>query len=131
MTDFELVTAFNDMATNTQSIFMNYVAILFAYLVAAYLTAHKLSKVMTIAVTALFTIVTFQETFTLLFTWKDQVGLMRAFQARATLNWHGASSGGIWVGTLFYLLFGVTTMGGYVGALVFFFLRRRSDLRAR
>ncbi len=129
MTDHEILSLFNEMAANTQGAFMNFVAILSAFLIAGYLAAHRLSKTMTVILTVLFSVVAVQEGLTVLFHWGDQIGLMVDMRSRETLSWRGASRGGPWLGAIFNSTFGFTVIGGYIGALIFFFHQRRVGLK--
>ena len=130
MTDYEILSLFNEMAANTQGAFMNFVAILSAFLIAGYLAAHRLSKTMTVILTVLFSVVAVQEGLTVLFHWGDQVGLLADIRSRAALSWHGASRGGPSLGIFFNITFGFTVIGGYIGGLIFFFHQRRVGLKS-
>ena len=130
MTDYEVLSLFNEMAANTQGAFMNFVAILSAFLIAGYLAAHRLSKTMTIIVIALFTVAAVQEGAVMILHWGDQVGLLADIYSRETLSWHGATRGGPLLGPFFDWAFGITVIGGYIGALVFFFHQRRVGLKS-
>ena len=130
MTDYEVLTVFNEMSANTQDAYMNFVAILSGFLIAGFLVANKLSKSMTIIVTALFTVAALQQGSVIFLLWGDQVGLLADIHSREALNWHGASRGGPSLGPFFDWTFGITVIGGYIGALVFFFHQRRVGLKS-
>ena len=61
MTDYELMSVFGEFVALQQDAYMNFVTIIFAYIVAGYFVAEKLSSKMTTVITILFTIVAFQE----------------------------------------------------------------------
>ena len=61
MTDYELVYIFTENLNSLQSAFMNYVAVLFAFLIAAYLIADKLKSSMVFIVVGLFTLMALQQ----------------------------------------------------------------------
>ena len=130
MTDYEVLSLFNEMSANTQGAYMNFVAILSAFLIAGYLAAHRLSKTMTIIVIALFTVAALQEGCVSFLLWGDQLGLMVDMRAHAALSWHGASRVGPLLGIFFYSTFAATIIGGYIGALVFFFHQRHVGLKS-
>ncbi len=130
MTDYEVLSLFNEMAANTQGAFMNFVTILSAFLIAGFLAAHKLSKTMTIIVIALFTVAALQEGAVMIFHWIGQAGLMVDMRSREALSWHGATRGGRWLGPIFTTTFVFIVVGGYIGALVFFFHQQRTGLKS-
>lgn len=126
MTDYEILSLFSEFGANTQTVFMNYVTVLSAFLIAGFLVADRLSKTMTIVLVALFSVVAFQQGTALLLHWGDQVGLMADIRGREALGWHGSARVGPLIGALFNITYFVAVIGGYVGALVFFFSRRRA-----
>jgi len=127
MTDHEILSLFSEFGGNTQETFINYVGVLSAFLVAAYLAADRLSKTMTTVLIALFSVVALQQGTALLLHWGDQVGLLAEIRARENLAWHGAHRASPSMGLIFYATYFVTVFGGYVGALVFFFDRRHAS----
>lgn len=130
MTDFEILSLFSEFAVNTQDTFVNYVGVLSAFIVAAYLVADKLSRTMVVAIIGLFSLVALQQGTALLLHWGDQVGLLGEIRGREALGWHGANRVSPSVGLIFYTTYFATVFGGYVGALVFFFDRRRRKTTA-
>jgi len=125
MTDYEVLSLFGEFATNIQDTFVNYVGVLSAFLVASYLVADKLTSRTAIVLVGLFSLVAVQQGAALLLHWNDQVGLLTEIRTRDELAWHGANRAPAWFGLIFYITYFVTVFGGYVGALVFFFDRRR------
>ena len=57
MSDYELIQLFYEILNGLQTALMNYVAVLFAFLIAAYLIADKLESRMAFIIVALFTLV--------------------------------------------------------------------------
>ena len=130
MTDFELLMAFNEMAINGQEVYMNFVSIVFGFIVAGYLVADKLSGKMVILMVTLFTFVTLQEAMNTTLFLLDQVGLIPEMQTRDALQFHGANN----VGDIFAPLFIAIKIGtlilAYIGSIVFFFHQRRAGKKA-
>ncbi len=127
MTDYELLDLFIQNADSLQSAFMNYIAVLFAFLIAGYLAAATLVFV----VVALFTLVTLQQA---LYTWgygNDLAGfagqiIARAAENPSALGWHGtASLMGVAISNPVASSSGsVVIILSYIGALVLFFHQR-------
>jgi len=126
MTDYEILSLFGEFATNTQDTFVNYVSILFAFIIASYLVADRLTKTMVVVLIGLFSMVAIQQGTALLLHWNDQLGLLAEIRGRDELDWHGANRAPAWFGLVFYATYFVTVFGGYIGSLVFFFDRRRA-----
>ena len=61
MADYELVYFLYEDINSLQTTVINFVAVLFAFLIAAYLAADKLESTMVFIVVALFTLVTVQQ----------------------------------------------------------------------
>lgn len=131
MTDYELLSLFSEFGGNTQETFVNYVGVLSAFIVAAYLVADRLTTKMTVVIVTLFSIVALQQGSALLLHWGDQVGLLAEIRTRDELMWHGAHRAPPSIGLIFYATYFITVFGGYIGALVFFFDRRRRPANNR
>jgi len=131
MTDYEILSLFSEFAGNTQDTFINYVGVLTAFIVAGYLVADKLTKMMLVILVALFSIVAIQQGTALLLHWGDQAGLLAEIQAREELSWHGAHRAPPWASGIFYATYFLAVFGGYIGALIFFFDRRRGETASR
>lgn len=125
MTNYEILSLFSEFGVNTQDTFINYVGLLSAFIVASYLVADKLTTTMTVVLVGLFSIVAVQQGAALLLHWGDQVGLLAEIRQRDDLVWHGAHRAPPSVGLVFYATYFFTVFGGYIGAIVFFFDRRR------
>ncbi len=61
MTDYELINLFQLHLVNLQTAVMNYVAVLFAFLIAAYLAADKFESSMVFIIVGLFTLIVLQQ----------------------------------------------------------------------
>ena len=131
MTDYELVYIFTENLNSLQSAFMNYVGVLFAFLIAAYLVAAKLESSMVLIVVGLFTLIAFQQVAPV-FGYGSTVGELgsqiaaRAIEDPSSLSWHGTAKP--WGATaLFITEFSETVVLvlSYIAGLVFFFHQRR------
>jgi len=129
MTDFEVLMAFNEMAINGQDAYMNFVSIVFGFIVAGYLIADKLNRKMTIILTLLFTVVAFQEAMSAMLFLQDQVGLIPEMQTRKALQFHGASRVGDFAAPLLIATHVATQILAYVGSMIFFFHQRHEGLK--
>ena len=121
MSDYELVTAFVLNADGLQTTFTNFVAVLFAFLIAAYLVADKLESNMVFIVVGLFTLVAVQQAFNAAGFGNDVAGLARQIAAQAAhdpagLGWHGtaATLGAV---TIPFLRFSALDLVLLIGAL--------------
>ncbi len=131
MTDYELITAFNEYNTLMQTSFTNYVAVLFAFLIAAYLIADKLESSMVPSIVALFTLVALNQLSNVIGGGHDWAAVGMQIAARATeqtssLGWHGAATpwGRLTISILQFSAAVILT-ASHIGALIFFFHQRR------
>jgi hypothetical protein len=125
MTDYEMVSLFNEYETILQSTFINFVTIVFAFLIASYFAADKLSKSMMLVVLAVFTFACLQEGVTFFLFYNEQSALASLFPARESLGWHGASYLGEGTFNFLWAIYFSTIVVGYFGALIFFVHQRR------
>ena len=134
MSDFELVSLFSELVINLQTSFMNYVAVLFAFLVGGYMTADKLDTITASIFIGLFSLVTLQQASPVLGFGNDASSLAALIAVRAAddpsgLGWHGAASSLGSIGTPILGVGAITIiLLSYLGALVFFFHQRRVGL---
>ena len=131
MTDYELMSLFGEYVGQQQVVYMNFVTIIFAYIIASYLVADKLSGPMAAIITILFTVVAFQMGTTSFFLLQDQFGLVPEMATRSALQFHGAVQGGQTLINMYTILNIITQIIAYVGALIFFFHQRRIGLQAQ
>ena len=132
MSDYELLYLCMEASNNLQSTLMNFVAVLFAFLIAGYLVADKLDSKMVFILVTLFTLLAYQQVMNTFGFSTDFVGLVNQIQERVLkdpsgLGWTGAAS------SFATSAFGARTVsfGGiiiliasYIGALTFFFHQR-------
>ncbi len=131
MSDYELVDLFTEQLNTLQSSFMDYVAVLFAFLIAAYLVAAKLESRMVTVIVVLFTVVALQHVLPILASGSDFAGVAGQIALRATndsssVNWHGAAMpwGPVAISITRYSAV-VALIVSYIGGLIFFFHQRR------
>ena len=79
MTEFELLSMFNEYETIMQNSFMNFVTILFAFLIASFFVAARLNKRMSLVVVSVFTLASLQMGVTFILYYREQTGLVREF----------------------------------------------------
>ena len=75
MSDYELIDLFFQDISGLQTVVMNFVAVLFAFLIAGYLIADKLDSSIVFIVVMLFTLVTLQQTLITIGLGHDFAGL--------------------------------------------------------
>ena len=130
MTDYEIVSVFNEFVSTTWSIFATYVSIIFAFLVASYLVASKLVPRIVAVVIVLFTLVSFWAVWGLNRTAANLVASIAEIKRRvqqdgASLGWLPATS--IPDAMLHAIPFLITTVAvvAFAGSVVFFFHQRK------
>ena len=130
MSDYEMVDIFLQYSNNLQTHFMNYVAVLFAFLIAAYLIAHKLESSMAFIIIGLFTLVAMIQGVNISGAGHDFASLgmevaARASQDSTNLDRHGTQT---WLGHigLPFVRFStaMVVIVSYLGGLIFFFHQR-------
>ena len=135
MTEYEVVSALTATLDLLWTIFATYVSIVFAFLVASYLVAHKLVSGIVWLVLTLYTVVSAWAIFGLSRTSATVVGLVfeikrMALEPGSTLGWHTVVST---PDIAFPFISFVTTSVGviaYVGSIVFFFYQRHLNVEA-
>ena len=130
MTDYELVSLYYEINNGLQVAFMNYVAILFAFLVAGFFAADKLSRPMVGVVIVLFTLAAFQEASEYLAAYSDVLSILPDIRSREALDWHLSNQLSDTAETYFNITYVGTAIIGYLGALFFFFHQRHQGLKA-
>ena len=133
MTDYELITFFYGAINSLQTAVMNYVAVLFAFLIAAYLIAEKLEARMVVVVVALFTLVTLQQVSPVIGFGHDCTALASQIVERAAadpagIGWIGAATPFLSDVGVPVVQFGsiIVVILSYIGALIFFFHQRHA-----
>jgi|GEM_PF-5011534 len=129
MTDYELLSTFHAHASSANAVYMGFAGVLFAYLIAGYFVAAKLSKAMALLLTVLFSIVVFQEAASMVVYLNDAFRLAPEMRTRESLQFHGVVQGGDLPILFFNITFIFTAAISYIGALIFFFFKDESDLK--
>ena len=130
MSDYELVSLFAEYNGQLQTTLMNYVAVLFAFLIAGYLAADNLELRMVSIIVGLFTLVALPQVINAMGFGHDVAALasqiaVRAAEGSSDVGWHGTTT---WLGSTGVPVFRATTIivivPSYIGALIFFFHQR-------
>ena len=129
MTDHELLSLGIDMLANLQSLFTNYMTLLFAFIVTSFLVAHKLDRAMAVVVIVLFTALASSQLMEMLLVNMDVDALSEQLRARVAAGseataWHGLTHAR-WQGDFITIMQLTSAVGGYFAALFFFFHQRR------
>ena len=130
MSDYELIISFREFYGMFQAQYINYISVLFAFLIAAYMVAAKLQPAMVVVVVALFSAFALDSIIVLNFINSDVGELQHVMHARmlegqTDLSWLNAARASPGPSlTIFAVLRHITIIGGYVGALIFFFHQR-------
>ncbi len=128
MTDYEIASLFAEYASILEQTFINYISVMFAFLVASYLVAHRLSNAMIGVVLVLYSAFALNQIAMMFAVSSDLRGLEllmveRISQGAEELRFHSGARN-----PLLGLLLGVSgffaMVGGFVGSLWFFFLQR-------
>ncbi len=133
MTDFELAMLFKEYYSALQSQYINFVSVIFAFLVAGYLVASKLQPIMVVVVITLFSAFVLDSLLAVNFLAADMLRLQDLMAARieagsTDLLFHsGARGDTASADFLFTASRVVVVAGGYIGAIVFFFYQRRAE----
>ena len=133
MTDFELAMLFKEYYSVLQSQYINFVSVIFAFLVAGYLVASKLQPIMVVVVITLFSAFVLDSLLAVNFLAADMLRLQDLMAARieagsTDLLFHsGARGDTASADFLFTASRVVVVAGGYIGAIVFFFYQRRAE----
>jgi hypothetical protein len=126
MREYETAHLFKEMMELLDVATMNYVSVLFALLVASYLVAARLNKVMAGIVVGLFSLFALIIIFTVHRTMAGASALIgharrAAAQGDASLNWHPMVSEPANFVEVFTPIYTATLIASFVAVLVFFF----------
>ena len=130
MSDYELIISFREFYGMFQAQYIKYISVLFAFLIAAYMVASKLQPAMVVVVVALFSAFALDSIIVLNFINNDVGELQHVMHARTLegqtdLSWLNAARASPGPSlTIFAVLRHITIIGGYIGALIFFFHQR-------
>ncbi len=136
MSDYEMFSTFSEIITMMNTVLMDYVAILFAFLVAAFFVASKLKKNMILVIVSLYSVFVAYKLYESIM-WALDLGRLQGAMAAAldqgdsNLNWLGfaiyGSDGFSVLGT--WLNPGIMVFG-YIASLIFFFHQRHQGLKS-
>jgi hypothetical protein len=131
MTDYEILSALNASISTLWTIFATYVSIVFAFLVAGYLTASELASRIVWVVVTVYTLVALWAIFGLNRTAASLIAtsfeIKRAvLESGSSLGWHPI----VKTPDLFLrgvpILVTAIAVAAYVGSMVFFFYERKA-----
>jgi len=130
MNESELISAFHGSVELNSQVFFGYISLMSGFLVMAWLAAHKLPSVLAAIVVALFSVVSALLVFRLYLNGSDAAALMSYMMAQQELgnmDFAGfGSSPQIAPAAFVVALEMLSTVGGFLGCIAFFFYRRRS-----
>jgi len=137
MTDFEMSYLVLEQVSIAFTVLATYVSIVFAFLVAGYLVAHKLASSMVAILITLFTMISMMVAGIAVRAGRGISGLEEEIrravaEGRSSLSWNAsalADSGGSAMSTLIPLIFASIIIIAYIGALWFFFHQRQVGLK--
>lgn len=129
MSDYEKLDSFASVFNGVQLLFTSYVSILFAFLVASWLIAHKLNTVLAVLCLGLFTLVSLYFVSLTYFVSQNLIALIELIQAevatgQSTLGWVGFTRTDEPPPLIGVLI--LTEILAYAGTLVFFFYQRKT-----
>ena len=134
MTDYEMFSVFNEIVTTINTILMDYVAVLFAFLIAAFFVASKLKRSMILVVTSLFTVFAMYKLYEAVL-WSFDLNRLQGvmgtaiIQSDSSLTWLGFTTLGPGA-TMATFLAPLIIVFGFVASLIFFFHQRHQGLKA-
>jgi len=129
MSEADLIASFHGAVNLNSDIFFGYVSLMSAFLVMCYLAARKLPIVLASIVLALFSVVSALLILRLFLNGNDAAALMAHMleqQRLGNLDLAGFGSNPRWPTRLVSSLEILSTVGGYIGCMAFFFYRRMS-----
>ena len=132
MSEYEMADLFLNYAELLQSIVERFIALLFAFLIAAYLVSAKLQKPIVLIVLVLYSYMALQYAFFYFNVALDQVALAHQLsevraQPDSNLGWLEVS--GTALGRLYYSQTTAMVLG-YLASVAFFFYTRRHPRRS-
>jgi hypothetical protein len=133
MTDYDLISLYHESAALQNDILINYIYVIFAFLVTGYLVADKLNLLMSILVIILFTAISGFFLIDLNYLHSDMRVLTNEMALRALSNEFVLPDLGMVQITDGVSLFGLSLRlaiyGSYIGALIFYFYQRAQGLK--
>ena len=134
MTDFEIAELFTEYFALMQTQIINYASVLFAFLLAGYLIASKLQRIMALVIVVIFSAFAIDALLTTWFLAIDVVELQLLMRERVAngsqeLAFHAAAREDFTMNL--YLVTAIRVFTGvlaYLGAIWFFFYQRNSGI---
>ena len=129
MNDHDLITLFHTSVELSNQTLMDYISVLFAFLVAGYFIADKLKLPMIILLIILFTVIEIRLITNMYFLSND-MDILSAKMAILVENGDFGLPGLVMAtpGDNYFLSQVIVTIGSYIGALIFFFHQRSVGL---
>lgn len=128
MTEYEAVMTFREFLGESNSLLFGYVGLISTFLVMSYFAAVKLNNFLATIVLTLFSVVALLLVFQMYLINIDIDNLYaHIYSQKASeaynLLWFGHNP--VWAAQLLSVLQVLSTFGGYIGCLVFFFYQKR------
>jgi len=132
MTEAEAVMTFLEFVGESNQLLFGYISVVSAFLIMSYFTAPKLNNVLAGIVLGLFSVVAFLLIFQTYLLNVDLDNLYAYIYSQKSsgiyeLPWFGRNSAGS--ARLLTILQILSTIGGYVGSIAFFFYQKRHGSR--
>ncbi len=131
MSDYELVSLFNEYITIVFTVFMGHCSLIFAFLIASFLVAHRLRTSMATVVILLFTFAIFATTFVQNRFGGAMAGLAKEMrravnEGESSIGWHSITyEPEIYMAIFMHTLTTLMVLS-YIGSVAFFFIQRKS-----
>lgn len=130
MSDYEMADSFSSMFSGLQMLFTSYVSIIFAFLIASWLVAHKINTVMAAICLFLFTLVSIYFISFTFFIAQDMLNLgkiigQKVEAGESSLSWTGFGDEWDDPPPLMNLLL-FMELAAYIASLLFFYYQRKS-----
>ena len=128
MTEAETMMVFSEYMVEINQLYINYISVISAFLIMSYFSAHRLSDTLMYIIILLFTVVASVLIFTL-FLVNNDIDNLYAYiiEQKASgafvLPWFGHNPN--WASRVLTVFHVLSTFGGYVGCLFFFFYQRK------
>ena len=128
MTEAEAIEALTAYIGGVNDVYIDYISVVSAFLIMSYFAAHKLNKYLLCIVLILFTIVAGNLIFSL-FLQNNDLDHLYAYiieqknSGAFDLPWFGMNQE--WASPALTVLEVLSTLGGYIGCMFFFFYQRR------
>ena len=132
MSDYEMADSFSSMFSGLQLLFTSYVSIVFAFLIASWLVAHKLNWLLSAVSVFLFTLVSVYFIAFTYFVAQDMLNLgaligQKVQAGESTLTWTGFGEEWQDPPPLMKLLL-FLEISAYLAALLFFFYQKKTGV---